>query len=345
MKLHNRSTATAFAVVLAASFLGNGGPAFASVPGANGWIAFTMLAEPNNDEIFVTDETGVGPIRLTNHPEPIDQRPAVAPNGKEIAFDSRRDDVTTLPDGTVLHSNPGRDSELYVMDAVDDDGDGNGDNLRRLTNNTAVDSQVAWSPTGAKIAFHSNRDGNSEIYVMDADTGDEVVRLTFSPAIDQLPVFSPDGTMVAFTSNRDGNFEIYMTPADGTGAPARLTENPAVDAWPEFSPDGTQLAFGSDRDGDVDIWVMRIDGTGEPVNITDSMVAADGVTPTNERWPGWSPDGEMVAVWSGLGAGFGADARIKAVDPDGSGLARVLSPEGKGAAFPDWGPAPSKRAP
>ena len=39
----------------------------------------------------------------------------------------------------------------------------------KLTNNTAVDIQPAWSPDGTKIAFVSNRDENREIYVMDAD--------------------------------------------------------------------------------------------------------------------------------------------------------------------------------
>jgi Tol biopolymer transport system component len=314
----------------------------ATVPGANGWIAFTMVAPPNGDEIFVTDATGLTLIRLTNHPEPIDQQPAVSPNGKEIAFYSRRDDVTLLPDGTALHSNPGRDSEIYVMDAVDDGGDGNGDNLRRLTDNDAVDSQPSWSPDGRKLAFHSNRDGNSEIYVMDADGGGEVVRLTVNGAIDQLPHLSPDGRTVAFTSNRSGNFEIYTVSADGSGNPSRLTEHTAIDAWPDFSPDGTKLAFGSDRDGDLDIWVLSLDGSMSLVNVTNDLISADG-TPTNERWPTWSPDGQQIAAWSGLGAGLGQDARIRAFAADGSGGSIDLSPVSHGAAFPDWGPAPDKK--
>jgi Tol biopolymer transport system component len=337
-----RVGATVLALVVVSSFGPSRASVIASVPGANGWIAFTMLAEPGNDEIFVTDADGAGPIRLTNHPEPIDQRPAVAPSGKEIAFDSQRDDVTTLPDGTVMHSNLGRDTELYVMDIADDDGDGNGDNLRRLTDNTAADNQVAWSPDGRKVAFHSTRDGNSELYVMDAD-GDEVQRLTTHSAIDQLPVFSPDGSRIAFTSNRDGNFEIYIINADASGSPTRLTNNAAQDAWPEFSPDGAMLAFGSNRDGDFDIWVMSLSDTSISANLTDGLLSDNGLSRTNERWPAWAPDGGSVAVWSGLGTGFAADARIKLVAANGSGLIRVLSPDGAGAAFPDWGPARQTR--
>jgi Tol biopolymer transport system component len=52
--------------------------------------------------------------------------------------------------------------EIFVMDA-------DGTNKRRLTNNAFADTSPAWSPDGEKIAFMSERDGNWEIYVMDAD--------------------------------------------------------------------------------------------------------------------------------------------------------------------------------
>jgi hypothetical protein len=41
-----------------------------------------------------------------------------------------------------------------------------------------------------KIAFHSNRDGNAEIYVMNAD-GSEQTNLTNNPAHDMFPSWSP----------------------------------------------------------------------------------------------------------------------------------------------------------
>ena len=65
-----------------------------------------------------------------------------------------------------------------------------------------------------RLLFSSNRDGNWEIYMMNAD-GSNQINLTHHPADDRGPVWSPDGKRVAFFSNRDGNEEIYVMYSDG----------------------------------------------------------------------------------------------------------------------------------
>jgi len=89
---------------------------------------------------------------------------------------------------------------------------------------------TAWSPDGEQIAFASYRDGNWEIYIMNADGSDQR-NVTDNPTSDGLPAWSPDGEQIAFTSEREGNFEIYLMNADGSGE-IRLTNNQADD----FSP-------------------------------------------------------------------------------------------------------------
>jgi len=60
--------------------------------------------------------------------------------------------------------------ELYVMNVQDTLQGADGSDVRRLTYNTAEDNNRVWSPDGAQIAFHSNRQGRSSIYVTCADS-------------------------------------------------------------------------------------------------------------------------------------------------------------------------------
>lgn len=62
----------------------------------------------------------------------------------------------------------------------------------RLTDNAADDFQAAWSPDGSRMAFVSGREGNFEIYVMNAD-GSGQARLTNNSAEDIEPTWSSGG--------------------------------------------------------------------------------------------------------------------------------------------------------
>ena len=68
---------------------------------------------------------------------------------------------------------------------------------------------------GTKIAFWSLREGNVNIYVMDAN-GKNQVNLTRNRIQGDLcPAWSPDGSKIAFVSTRDGDPEIYVMNPDG----------------------------------------------------------------------------------------------------------------------------------
>ena len=92
----------------------------------------------------------------------------------------------------------------------------------------------SWSPDGKKIVFVSERDGNPEVYVVNAD-GSGLRNLTRHPGYDSDPAWSPEGRKVAFVTKRDGNFEVYVMKADGSDQ-RNLTRNPAPDRSPVWSP-------------------------------------------------------------------------------------------------------------
>jgi len=172
---------------------------------------------------------------------------------------------------------------------------------------------LSFPGTNGKIAFVSERDGNPEIYTMNAD-GSLATNITNNPAIDNEPAWSPDGTKIAFVSGRDGDDEIYVMNADGSGV-TRLTNSPGVDGLPAWSPDGTRIAFVSARDGNDEIYVMNAGGS----NLTrlTTNVAVDGFY----NRPAWSPDGAKVAFVS---TRDGND-EIYVLDADGSNLTRLTN--------------------
>jgi Tol biopolymer transport system component len=175
----------------------------------NGWPAWSpdgkriALYAYNNGApgLYVMRADGSNNVNLTNRGW-LDREPSWSPDGEKIAF------------------TPG--NAIYVINA-------DGSNMKRLI----IDAtNPAWSPDGEKIAFCSDRDGNWEIYVMDADGRNET-NLTSNPAHDMDPTWSPDGEKIAFTSDRDGNDEIYVMNADGTHQ-MNLTSNPCDDRDPDW---------------------------------------------------------------------------------------------------------------
>jgi len=158
--------------------------------------------------------------------------------------------------------------------AFDRDAPGN---FLPVTSGPGDDIGAAYSPDGSRIAFASNRDGNFEIYLVDADGGG-LVRVTETPANETEPAWTPDGTRLVYQSDSSGAPQIWIMRVDGSGQRA-LTEGPA-NMEPAVSPDGATVAFSSIRDGTYEVYLMDIDGTNQR-NVTSTAAS------THERVPAW----------------------------------------------------------
>jgi Tol biopolymer transport system component len=136
--------------------------------------------------------------------------------------------------------------------------------LNQLTEDP-TDTEPNFSPDGRTIAFESLRDGDGEIYVVNAD-GSGQRRLTHNPARDFAPAWSPDGRRIAFVRDRGRGRtqrpEVYVMNADGSRQ-LRLVRRGRQPLW---SPDGRRLAFTRGQSGGS-VYVVNVDGS-EERNVT-----------------------------------------------------------------------------
>ena len=237
-------------------------------------------------------------------------------NGK-IAFGDR----TEIGEARISTVNPDGGGLTELTDLAD------------LAGSQAFANGPVWSPDGTRLAFWSLRDGNAEIYTMNAD-GSGVRRLTNDLARDAGPAWSPDGTRIAFDSERDGNGEIYSISPVGTGL-TNLTNFPEDGVGPSWSPDGSRIAFTSLESGDAlaGIYTMNADGSGQR-RLTNPTTGSDYA-------PAWSPDGTKLAFGSVRDYDDSLDNNpsLYVMNSDGTGQT-VLMDGPELEENPNWQPIP-----
>jgi len=196
-----------------------------------------------------------------------------------------------------------------------------------LTSAASGPARAAFPGLNGKIAFVSNRDGNLEIYVMNADGGNQV-NISQNAALDSQPSWSPDGNWLAFRSNRDGNSEIYKMRADGSD-PTRLTNNSTEERYPAWTSDG-RIVFERGPCFGVpgEIYIMNADGSGEQ-NITNN--------PAADCSPSGSSTAKIAFLTDRDNPGQAAGTEIYSMNPDGTGLLRLTN-NAWCDLYPNWSP-------
>jgi TolB protein len=153
---------------------------------------------------------------------------------------------------------------------------------KQLTTGSAIDTSPSYSPDGSKIVFNSDRGGNQQLYVMNAD-GSDVHRISFGKGRYATPVWSPRGDYIAFTRMEGKQFYIGVMYPDGSG------ERTLATGWlvegPTWSPNGRVLMFFRQNKGsattNAPVQLYSVDITGQNERLV--------ITPGDASDPAWSP--------------------------------------------------------
>jgi Tol biopolymer transport system component len=260
-----------------------------------------------NGGIFIVGATGESEHRVSD----AGFHPAWSPDGRSIAFCDER---IIIPRSRVTTSG------MSVVDVASGA-------VRVLTKGDAV--QPAWSPSGTRLAYWGNVNGQRDIYTIAAAGGDPV-KVTDDPALDWSVVWAPDGRHLYFASDRGGTFNLWRIPIDessgrATGAPEPVTIGVVANvSSPSFSRDGLKLVFGSSI-GTVNPVALPLDA-GEKVGEPRFLFRQDGTFSPSSV----SPDGSMLAMF---GVGRTEDVWVSRVD--GTSLRR-LTDDAHNDRVPIW---------
>jgi dipeptidyl aminopeptidase/acylaminoacyl peptidase len=133
---------------------------------------------------------------------------------------------------------------------------------------TIQNGEAEWSPDGTKIVYSSSRDGDFDIWVMDADGGNPV-NLTPMMGHQSFPKWSPDGAFIAFVSLEpdqasEWGTRLRVMGADGSNL-TRLSPDDQIQhvAFYSWSPDSQYIAY--QLQDKLTAWTVKRDGTDRQV--------------------------------------------------------------------------------
>ena len=188
-----------------------------------------------------------------------------------------------------------------------------------LSKERLLDKKVLVGLKG-RIVFQSDRDGDWEIFQIDAD-GRNLTKLTDNQADDKYPLYSPDGKQIAFKSNRTGKWQIFLMDTDGKNQ-RQLTRADFDNYDPAWMPDGEHIAFTSDRGQDERVYLIDLT-TGEERLLTEVNFRSGLAS--------FSPDGKYM-LFTGNELGW----NIYLMDLNTKEIRRITSRGG--SCRPDWSP-------
>ena len=202
---------------------------------------------------------------------PLMTEPSLSPDDREVAFVSGGD--------------------IWTVSA-------SGGTAQILVSHEATEGKPLYSPDGKKLAFTSNRSGNTDIYVLDFATNN-LTRVTYNDASDNLDAWSRDGEWLYFYSSSQDIFgmnDIFRVRATGGTPLAVSNDRYTNEFFSAPSPDGNSLAFsargisnsqwwrnGRSHIDETELWLKN--------GANYQQIAQRGA---KQQWIMWNPNGSAM---------------------------------------------------
>ena len=220
------------------------------------WLAYVSF-ESKLSGVYV-QLVRSGERRLVSARAGINGAPAWSPDGKKLAL-------------TLGGSNGNPD--IYVLDLTTQ-------NLTRLTDDPAIDTEPEWAPDGRSLYFTSDRAGSPQIYQISASGSGRPKRITFEGNYNARPRISADGTELAMVTLDGTSYRIAVQDL-ATGA-VRVLSHGRLDESPSFAPNGATLLYSQREGARGSLATISVDGlTGLRLKAQQGVICE----------PAWGPFG------------------------------------------------------
>jgi TolB protein len=272
-------------------------------------IAFNMVTQDGNKEIFVIDSDGENLTRVTRN-DALSLSPAWHPSGTRMAYSSEKE---------------GGNWRIYELDLET--------GRERMLPPAREGDHITpgYHPDGRTLAFSVSAGTRSGLFTYDMERECCLTHISGGRYYDLSPAYSPDGGRMAFNTNRFGDAVPQVMTMGGQGGEAQLLSPYEYNrrgyySAPDWSPTNDLVAFhGAIRRGTYHILVADLADQGRRLR----QLTWEG----NNEDPSWAPDGRHLVFVGERRWGFG----LFVVDVATGRLRALVS--GRRVGVPAWSPA------